>query len=401
MFFLMKRLASCCVGFSFLVVQFALGQTVEEKLEALELQLRESREITNRLAEQLDALKAQTGKGLSPSGTLSGYISSSFRYTPTSYVGNDLYKFSGGSDRRDRFALDVVALNWLHQNNNAPWKAGFNFQTWIGPDADLLKTSDSTDTEIAIKQAYINLHFPVGDGLGFKAGVFDTVIGYESTDRNNNPFHSHSWGKSIEPTQHTGFLFDYKLTENLKLYAGVANSTSPKINGLSDNDNRFTLIGAADYMVPEEFWGLGGSTFTLGTVNGRPWDQGNNGLVPIREEYYYFGGRIPTPWEDLTLGVAWDLKRTEGGGNDDQVLGGYLSYRATDILELNLRGEKFEAGNGLGSSMSDGWGVTSGFTYQLWNNTKARFEYRYDRTDLPVGGKNGNNTLIWNLIYSF
>ena len=236
---------------------------------------------------------------------------------------------------------------------------------------------------------------------GFKAGVFDTVIGYESTDRNNNPFHSHSWGKSIEPTQHTGFLFDYKLTENLKLYAGVANSTSPKINGLSDNDNRFTFIGAADFMVPEEFWGLGGSTFTLGTVNGRPWDQGNNNLDPIREEYYYFGGRIPTPWEDLTLGVAWDLKRTEGGGNDDQVLGGYLSYRATDILELNLRGEKFEAGNGLGSSMSDGWGVTSGFTYQLWNNTKARFEYRYDRTDLPVGGKNGNKTLIWNLIYSF
>ena len=105
--------------------------------------------------------------------------------------------------------------------------------------------------------------------------------------------------------------------------------------------------------------------------------------------------------EKLTLGVAWDLKRTEGIGNDDQVLGGYLSYQATNILEFNLRGEKFEAGSGLGSSMSNGWGITSGLTYILWENTQTRFEYRYDQTDAPVNGRTGNGTLIWNLIYSF
>ena len=182
----------------------------------------------------------------------------------------------------------------------------------------------------------------------------------------------------------------------------MANTTSPQINGLGDNDNRFAYIGAADYLVPDGIWGLGGSTFTIGTVNGRPWDQSTGGFgSPIREEYYYFGGRIPTSMEKLKLGVAWDLKRTEGVGNDDQVLGGYLSYQATDILEFNLRGEKFEAGNGLGSSMSDGWGITSGLTYKLWENTKTRFEYRYDQTDAPVNGKTGNGTLIWNLIYSF
>ena len=244
---------------------------------------------------------------------------------------------------------------------------------------------------------------PIGSGIGFKAGVFDKVIGYESTDRDQNPFHSHSWGYTIEPRQHTGFIFDYGPTENLLVSFGVANTTSSKINGLSDNDNRFTLIGAIDYLIPDSVWGLGGSELTLGTVRGRPWDEGLGGNPVVREEYYYLGIKnIKTPIENLTAGAAWDIRDNQGSGkNGDQVWGAYLNYEATNLLEFNFRGEKFQAGSGLGSSMSDGWGATLGANYKLWENTQARFEIRQDKTDEEVGGRKSNRSLIWNLIYSF
>ena len=379
--------------------QQALGDRVAD----LEKKLLESQKNTRELAEQLNALKVQADQGFVPSLKLNGYLSSSFRYTPTSFAGNDLYSLSGGSNRRDRFALDVVSLSLSSQKQKEEWAAGFHIQTWIGPDADLLNTADSTDTEIAIKEAYIHLTLPVGSGLGMKVGVFDTPIGYESTDRNENAFYSHSWGYTVEPTQHTGFIFDYGITDELKIQFGVANTTSPKINGLSDNDNHFTLIGALDYSVPEGMWGIGGADLTAGTVRGRPWDGGVGGGSVVREEYYYLGLKnIQTPIDGLMAGIAWDVRDNQGTGkNGDQVWGAYLNYEATDLLEFNFRGEKFQAGSGLGSSMSDGWGITTGANYKLWDNTKARFEYRYDQTDTAVNGKTGNKSLIWNLIYSF
>ena len=236
------------VVFAFIFGAWGLqGQdTLENRIAELERKLTESQRNTQQLADQLVDLKKRASSDPLHSLRLTGYLSTSFRWTPTSNAGNDLYALSGGSARRDRFALDVISLSLSSVPERNDWGAGFLVQGWLGPDADLLETADSTDTEFAIKQAYINLHMPIGSGIGFKAGVFDKVIGYESTDRNQNPFHSHSWGYTIEPRQHTGFIFDYGLTENLLVSIGVANTTSSKINGLSDNDNRFTLMGAID-----------------------------------------------------------------------------------------------------------------------------------------------------------
>ena len=325
-----------------------------------------------------------------------------------------MLSLSGGENQRDRFALDVVSLSLSSEEKEEEWASGFHIQTWIGPGAELLGTAGKPkhikstgllheNHDIAIKQAYVKLHIPVGEGLGMKVGVFDKVIGYESTDRNDNPFHSHSWGYTVGPRQHTGFIFDYGLTEELKLHFGVANSTSSKINGLSDNDNRYTLIGALEYKLPEEIWGLGGSDFTAGTVRGRPWDEGKNNLPVAREEYYHFGLKdIDTPIENLSAGAVWDIVDNRGTGkNGDQVWGAYLKYEATNLLEFNFRGEKYQAGSGLGASMTDGWGATMGATYKLWQNTQARFEIRQDKTDEEVGGRRSNRSFIWNLIYSF
>ena len=75
--------------------QQALGDRVAD----LEKKLLESQKNTRELAEQLNALKVQADQGFVPSLKLNGYLSSSFRYTPTSFSGNDLYSLSGGANR--------------------------------------------------------------------------------------------------------------------------------------------------------------------------------------------------------------------------------------------------------------------------------------------------------------
>jgi len=61
----------------------------------------------------------------------------------------------------------------------------------------------------------------VGNGLDFKVGVFDTVIGYEVADGPYNPNYTRSYGWSIEPTQHTGVLMSYQFNDVISANAGV------------------------------------------------------------------------------------------------------------------------------------------------------------------------------------
>src|SRR5450759_5705371 len=75
-----------------------------------------------------------------------------------------------------------------------------------------------------IRQAYVALRTPVGNGIDWTVGVFDTIIGYESTSDPLNPNYTRSYGYTIEPTTHTGVLATYKVTDVLAISAGVANT---------------------------------------------------------------------------------------------------------------------------------------------------------------------------------
>ena len=49
-------------------------------------------------------------------------------------------------------------------------------------------------TDFSFKQAYVVLRAPVGNGIDFKIGTFDTCIGYEVFDGPANPNYSRSDG---------------------------------------------------------------------------------------------------------------------------------------------------------------------------------------------------------------
>ena len=94
----------------------------------------------------------------------------------------------------------------------------------LGPDrrSQFYLYYPATAITAGIRQAYITLRTPVGNGIDWKVGVWDTIIGYESTSDPLNPNYTRSYGYTIEPTTHTGILATYKINDMVTVSAGIA-----------------------------------------------------------------------------------------------------------------------------------------------------------------------------------
>src|SRR6185503_2169642 len=106
--------------------------------------------------------------------------------------------------------------------------------------------------DVGIKQAYVVLRAPVGNGLDIKMGVFDTIIGYEVFEAGNNPNYSRSWGWQLEPTQHTGILASYRVADFLSVAAGIANTWNAGINGRAARAGGFGTTGGGSSVAESE-----------------------------------------------------------------------------------------------------------------------------------------------------
>src|SRR5437870_6454903 len=167
------------------------------------------------------------------STTLSGYVDTSAQWNfGTGNARLPDYKF-GGSSKADGFNLDVIQLRIEKPLDEAEWAAGYRVDLWAGPDANVLGTQSTLSTgsgDFAVRQAYVALRMPVGNGIDWKVGVFDSIIGYESVEGPNNPNFTRSYGHSIEPQTHTGILASYRFNDNVSASVGVANTYGPTIN---------------------------------------------------------------------------------------------------------------------------------------------------------------------------
>src|SRR3954452_8922123 len=128
--------------------------------------------------------------------TLSGYVDTSAQWNIG--TGNDNlppYRF-GGSGKADGFNLNVVQLRIDKPLDESSWSAGYRVDLWLGPDANSLGTQSvltSGSSDFAIRQAYVALRVPICNGLDFKMGVWDSIIGYESVESPSNPNYTRSY----------------------------------------------------------------------------------------------------------------------------------------------------------------------------------------------------------------
>jgi hypothetical protein len=367
------------------------------------------------------------------STTLSGYVDTSAQWNfGTGDANVAPYRFNSPS-KADGFNLDVIQLRIEKPLDESQWAAGYRVDLWAGPDANSLGTqsiNSSGSSDFGIRQAYVALRAPVGNGLDLKMGVFDSIIGYESIESGNNPNYTRSYGNSIEPTTHTGLLATYRFSDLVSATAGVANTWNPVINDRafapvttvnSQAESYKTWMGSIALTAPETMGVLAGSTLYGGVVNG--FAASGNGGANVTS--WYAGATVATPVTGLRVGSAFDYLEVHDSPAYAWALSGYVSYQATEKLSFHGRAEYYTDNSGvvggpgvLFTSYPAGYdslnvmGITATAQYDLWKNVISRLELRWDHSLQDVNIFGGTTTggaptldnawmLAANIIYKF
>jgi hypothetical protein len=321
--------------------------------------------------------------------------------------------------------LDVVKLSISKPEDETPWASGYEADLLFGPDAVGYNTSanSTVNSDFGIKQAYITLRTPVGNGIDWKIGVFDTPIGYEVFDAGSNPNYTRSIGYAVEPTEHTGVLASYKVSDELSFSAGVANTLSAGINARDNesgngagSDWHKTLMGSATWTAPASWGWAAGSSLYAGMVYGFTSSSGQTGDQSGYQQNYYLGATMNTPWKALTGGFAFDYVRNFNGGfeapgtstlTDVYVIGLYGTYKATDKLSFNGRAEYVHSTATTQPADSDvnhdGYEFTATVEYDMWANVTSRVEARFDHNNsFNFAGAHADALGLYaNVIYKF
>jgi hypothetical protein len=355
--------------------------------------------------------------------TLSGYVDTSAQWNlGTGNAHTPPYAFSQG--KADGFNLNVVKLSLENPPDpKEDWGAGYKVDLLFGPDANALATQSSgTAADFGVKQAYVALHAPVGNGLDFKIGVWDTLMGYEVTESVNNPNFTRSYGYTIEPTTHTGIQAAYQFGEALSAIVGVADTFGPKINERAfpaRAESYKSYMGSFTLTVPKSWGGLSGATLTGVVMNG--FNSGASAGAGADQTSWYLGSTLNTPLKGLKVGASYDYagvsRQPLSGANYANAAALYASYQATERLSLHARGEyaSSDARTAAGTPIlgaSKVVATTATVQYDLWKNVLSRIEFRWDHSasgSPAYGGANPGNTptkknsfiLLANVSYKF
>lgn len=351
---------------------------------------------------QADSQTASTLASVS-STVLSGYVDTSMQWnlgTGDSHA--PAYKY-GGAAKADGFNLDAIKITLEKPLDESEWAAGYKVDLFMGPDANTLGTqSTGVKGDFAIKQAYVALRAPVGNGLDFKVGVFDSVVGYESTEAVNNPNFTRSWGHTIEPSTHTGVLATYRVNNMIAFSAGIADTITPVINARTgsgpavgdNNESSKTYMASVALTAPDDWGFIAGSSLYAGFVEGF-----NSVGAGAQQQNYYVGATMATPVTGLRVGASFDyaklgdsLAGPAPGTFGAHSFAGYASFQATEKLSIhgrleyadvspNLASAAQAAGVGLfgaGGVPSSVLSATGTVQYDLWKNVLSRVELRWD-----------------------
>jgi hypothetical protein len=357
--------------------------------------------------------------------TISGYVDTSMQWNPG--TGNqNLPAISPngrpGGTKADGFNFNVLALTLSKPAGEEAWSAGYNATLLFGPDAAGYNTSvGAFPGDFSLKDAYVDLHAPLGNGLDIKLGTFTEILGYEVYETGNNPNYTRSYGYEIEPTAMTGVLAGYQLNSAVLVNAGICDAWNAGVNARSSPpkaESYKTYMGSVTFTCPTNCSFVSGSTLSGGAING--FDAGTG----ADKTSLYIGGTFNTPIPSVKVGAAYDyamLGPNQFGAVQHQsgyqgAFGLYVSWQATEKLSLYSRGEYFAesgylAAAGIAGAAASAFEFTETVQYDLWKNVLARLEFRWDHAEHGNGfggfaagaAPTGNNAFLLaaNFVYKF
>ncbi len=373
------------------------------------------------------------------STTISGYVESSAIWKPgTDNSDGDRSNasipgrvFDGSPSKLDGFNLHAVKLVIEKPLDEGQWSAGYKADLVFGPDSSFYSSAVRNDgvpatDDFAIKQAYVSLRAPIGNGLDFKIGVWDTIVGYEVFDSGSNPNFSRSYGFALEPTHHTGILASYKISDMITAQGGVANAINGGVNDHAVKDVDKTYLGSVTVTLPESTGAVAGTAIYAGGIYGHT-GTGAGGTFLAPTTSLYAGATVNTGLKGLAVGAAYDWRHNgatsfagfapgaPGNHNDASVFALYATFNVTEKFKLAARGEYLNGSdgtfydNGVAGIPDDRnklFEATLTADYSLWQNVVTRAEARWDHgsNGSPYGGSDTERdafTLAADIIYKF
>jgi hypothetical protein len=296
------------------------------------------------------------------------------------------------------FNLDAAAID-LSMPAAEPGQAGFQLDINFGNNAAILASysggsTEVSDTALMIEQANVSYNW---DGVVFKAGKFDTLLGYEVIDivSNKQVTQGVLFTYAI-PLYHTGLLASGKFSEEWGWAAGAVNGWGNTGNGVTDtNDNKGVLaqINLATGPFSTAFttyYGSDGNTGFANTSNSTQNFNESRSLV-LDWNATVKATDAFTIWWEANWGSQADVEfdavdnpgpfagRTLNANWYGALLG--TSFQVTDALNLSARGEIMRDSKGYRITNGDevtAYTLTGTAGYQLTDNLLARMEVRYD-----------------------
>jgi len=346
--------------------------------------------------------------------TISGYVETSMNWQ----FGDKKTSAGRTTDNANNqngfnFSEIQLAIQREVDRDAGDWDAGYKFSTLMVPY--------DGGAELLLQNAYVDILTPIGNGLVFTVGAFESLLGYEATEKHENPCFTHSYGASIVHSNSTGALANYEFDINgwiLGLTGGIANTyASFGINDRSSDSVRLSYTGVISLTFPESTGFLEGTELFFGVVNGV--NTVVNGpdtktrIIPSTVSYsayakqsspntvdYSAYAKIPLPIDKLSFVAAYEYiaqaTRHDLEHAWAQAIAGYLIYDFTESFTLANR---FEYANGTpdyfadttrvvwkGDEAADFIADTFTVTYKLTENVLTRAEFRWDQ-DITHNGR--------------
>jgi hypothetical protein len=388
-------------------------RVLEDRLRALEDRLNQSEAVIESQRAALGDRSPDVGQGSAIDGffqsvEVNGHIAASYAYnTNRPEVNAGAQTLNQFNQNNNELSLDAIKLE-LGKKASEPGTAGFQLDLLFGRNAsifnqaagvfDPMSTGDAAaDTNVFVQEGYLSYNL---NGVEFKAGKFETPLGFEVIDTNDNPNITHGVLFTFAiPLFHTGLLAGGNLNEQLSWQLGVVNG----FNNTRENGDNKGLIGRLAFasgpvsLQYNFYYGTLGEVRTATSTGNVLGD--DNALTLINDVIFQ-----ATPNDSFTTWVNFDYgktnRRRESAGAFTDVgvdprfygVSAGAKQKFGDNFYVALRGEYFKdrKSSRLGPLFNaaapdfrdiDVTTATLTLGYQITPSLLGRFELRRDSVD--------------------
>ena len=385
----------------------------EEQLDQQGRNLEEAQAVVRRTQEETEAVS-----GLSSflnSLEVNGHIAASYAYNvnqPNAGGAGPAVNPAGGGLNQgvsggflpfhgdhDNFHVDQVWFG-LGKPATEESRAGFRFDILYGNTASFLGNGSPTGGRAAgdgtndyyISQAYIEYLAPMGDGVKFTGGKFETLTGAEVADTTQNfNITRGNLYNLLQPIDHVGVLVSTDVGP-LNMTIGGANSQALGVGNPDDNEEKSLIFQTG--MGDDSLSGTATVIWGAETLPAGAGGNANNDDLGIFDFVL-----MANPSDELSLWLNADYVWTNGGTINGHAWGiagaGRLainektgfSVRAEYVAD-NSGALMITQGNKPGAGPKDDnqvFSLTGTLDYTLVEDLMLRFESRYDRVN--AGGE--------------